>query len=76
MLFRADLGRTATARLYAMSDGIGVIHIGSFLEVDFAGPSRRLPPGRDVLSRILALKTDAGSGALEQMLLAILPGAV
>src|SRR6195256_1297956 len=57
--------------LYAMSKTGGVIHIGSF--------SKSIAPALRVgfivapwamLSRMLALKTDAGSGALEQMVLA------
>jgi 2-aminoadipate transaminase len=57
--------------LYAMSQTAGVIHIGSF--------SKSIAPALRVgyivapwamLSRMLALKTDAGSGALEQMVLA------
>ena len=69
----ADLiwdGRRPPA-LYAMSKNGGVIHIGSF--------SKSIAPALRVgyivapwamLSRMLALKTDAGSGALEQMVLA------
>ncbi|HEY2184592.1 MAG TPA: PLP-dependent aminotransferase family protein [Xanthobacteraceae bacterium] len=56
--------------LYAMSDGSGVIHIGSFSKS--IAPALRvgyIVAGWDVLSRMLALKTDAGSGALEQMVL-------
>ena len=57
--------------LYAMSKASNVIHIGSF--------SKSIAPALRVgfivapwamLSRMLALKTDAGSGALEQMVLA------
>jgi 2-aminoadipate transaminase len=57
--------------LYAMSQTGGVIHVGSF--------SKSIAPALRVgfivapwamLSRMLALKTDAGSGALEQMVLA------
>src|ERR1700726_479683 len=57
--------------LHAMSNNGGVIHIGSF--------SKSIPPAFRggfivapwaMLSRMLALKTDAGSGALEQMVLA------
>jgi 2-aminoadipate transaminase len=69
----ADLiwdGRRPPA-LYAMSKTANVIHIGSF--------SKSIAPALRVgfivapwaaLSRMLALKTDAGSGALEQMVLA------
>jgi 2-aminoadipate transaminase len=68
----ADLiwdGRRPPA-LHAMSKNGGVIHIGSF--------SKSIAPALRVgyivaewalLSRMLALKTDAGSGALEQMVL-------
>jgi 2-aminoadipate transaminase len=57
--------------LYAMSKTANVIHIGSF--------SKSIAPALRVgfivapwaaLSRMLALKTDAGSGSLEQMVLA------
>jgi 2-aminoadipate transaminase len=57
--------------LYAMSKTANVIHIGSF--------SKSIAPALRVgfivaswaaLSRILPMKTDAGSGALEQMVLA------
>jgi 2-aminoadipate transaminase len=56
---------------YALAKGEGVIHIGSF--------SKSIAPALRVgyivapwplLARMLALKTDAGSGALEQMVLA------
>jgi 2-aminoadipate transaminase len=69
----ADLtwdGRRPPA-LHAMSKRGGVIHIGSF--------SKSIAPALRIgyivapwamLSRMLALKTDAGSGALEQMVLA------
>jgi 2-aminoadipate transaminase len=57
--------------IYAMSETSNVIHIGSF--------SKSIAPALRVgyivapwamLSQMLALKTDAGSGALEQMVLA------
>src|SRR3989440_7477913 len=57
--------------IHAMSKSGNVIHVGSF--------SKSVAPGLRVgfivapwamLSRMLALKTDAGSGALEQMVLA------
>jgi len=57
--------------IYAMAKNAGVIHIGSF--------SKSIAPALRVgfivapwamMSRMLALKTDAGSGALEQMVLA------
>jgi 2-aminoadipate transaminase len=57
--------------LYAMSETGGVIHIGSFSKS--IAPALRvgfIVASWDVMSRMLALKTDAGSGALEQMVLA------
>ena len=69
----ADLiwdGRRPPA-LYAMSKTGGVIHIGSFSKS--IAPALRvgyIVAGWNVLSRLLAMKTDAGSGALEQMVLA------
>ena len=69
----ADLiwdGRRPPA-IYAMSKRGGVIHIGSFSKS--IAPALRvgyIVAPWEVLSRILALKTDAGSGALEQMVLA------
>src|SRR5476649_101939 len=57
--------------LYAMSRNVGVIHIGSFSKS--IAPALRvgyIVAPWDALSRMLALKTDAGSGALEQMVLA------
>jgi 2-aminoadipate transaminase len=57
--------------LFAMTGGAGVIHVGSFSKS--IAPALRvgyIVAGWDVLSRALALKTDAGSGALEQMVLA------
>ena len=69
----ADLiwdGRRPPA-LYAMSESGGVIHIGSFSKS--IAPALRvgyIVAPWEILSRILALKTDAGSGALEQMVLA------
>jgi 2-aminoadipate transaminase len=57
--------------LYAMSEHGGVIHIGSFSKS--IAPALRvgyIVAHWDVMSRMLALKTDAGSGALEQMVLA------
>src|ERR1700733_10753348 len=56
--------------IYAMSEGDGVIHIGSFSKS--IAPALRvgyIVAGWSVLSRRRALKTDAGSGALEQMVL-------
>jgi 2-aminoadipate transaminase len=57
--------------LYSMSTNGGVIHIGSFSKS--IAPALRvgyIVAPWAVLSRMLALKTDAGSGALEQMVLA------
>ncbi len=57
--------------LYAMSGHGGVIHIGSFSKS--IAPALRvgfIVAPWDVMSRMLALKTDGGSGALEQMVLA------
>lgn len=57
--------------LYAMSQTAGVIHIGSFSKS--VAPALRvgyIVAPWAVLSRILSIKTDAGSGALEQMVLA------
>jgi len=56
---------------YALSKGVGVIHIGSFSKS--ISPALRVGyvvASWDLLARILALKSDAGSGALEQMVLA------
>jgi len=57
--------------IYAMSGHGGVIHIGSFSKS--IAPALRvgfIVAPWDVMSRMLALKTDGGSGALEQMVLA------
>jgi 2-aminoadipate transaminase len=57
--------------LHAMSKNGGVIHIGSFSKS--IAPALRvgfIVAPWQMLSRMLALKTDAGSGALEQMVLA------
>jgi 2-aminoadipate transaminase len=57
--------------LYTMSKTGGVIHIGSFSKS--IAPALRvgfIVAPWAILSRMLALKTDAGSGALEQMVLA------
>lgn len=57
--------------IYAMSGQGGVIHIGSFSKS--IAPALRvgfIVAPWNVMSRMLALKTDAGSGALEQMVLA------
>src|SRR5438552_3726589 len=69
----ADLiwdGRRPPA-LYAMREGRGVIHIGSFSKS--VAPALRvgyIVARWDILARMQALKTDAGSGALDQMVLA------
>jgi 2-aminoadipate transaminase len=57
--------------IYAMSQHGGVIHIGSFSKS--IAPALRvgfIVAPWEVMARMLALKTDAGSGALEQMVLA------
>jgi 2-aminoadipate transaminase len=57
--------------IFAMSERGGVIYVGSFSKT--IAPALRVGyvvASWDVMSRMLALKTDAGSGALEQMLLA------
>jgi 2-aminoadipate transaminase len=57
--------------LYAMTQAGNVIHIGSFSKS--IAPALRvgfIVAPWSILSRMLALKTDAGSGALEQMVLA------
>jgi 2-aminoadipate transaminase len=57
--------------IHAMSKVDGVIHIGSFSKS--IAPALRvgyIVAPWEMLSRMLALKTDAGSGALEQMVLA------
>jgi len=57
--------------LYALSERGGVIHIGSFSKS--IAPALRvgyIVAPWDVMSRMLALKTDGGTGALEQMVLA------
>jgi 2-aminoadipate transaminase len=56
--------------IYAMADKGGVIHIGSFSKS--IAPALRvgfIVAPWEMMSRMLALKTDAGSGALEQMVL-------
>jgi 2-aminoadipate transaminase len=69
----ADLiwdGRRPPA-LHAMCNDGRVIHIGSFSKS--IAPALRvgyIVARWDILARMLALKTDAGSGALEQMVLA------
>jgi 2-aminoadipate transaminase len=69
----ADLiwdGRRPPA-IYALGKRGGVIHIGSFSKS--IAPALRvgfIVASWDLLSRMLPLKTDAGSGALEQMVLA------
>jgi 2-aminoadipate transaminase len=57
--------------IHAMSKTNNVIHIGSFSKS--IAPALRvgyIVAPWEILSRMLALKTDAGSGALEQMVLA------
>jgi 2-aminoadipate transaminase len=57
--------------MYAMSKTGGVIHVGSFSKS--IAPAVRIGyvvANWDVLSRMLALKTDGGTGALDQMILA------
>ena len=57
--------------LYAMSDSRNVIHIGSFSKS--IAPALRvgfIVAPWDLMSRMLPLKNDAGSGSLEQMVLA------
>ena len=57
--------------LYAMSEHGGVIHIGSFSKS--IAPALRvgyIVAPWDFMSRLLPLKTDGGSGALEQMVMA------
>jgi len=57
--------------IHAMSEHGGVIHIGSFSKS--IAPALRvgyIVAPWDVMSRTLALKTDGGTGALEQMVLA------
>jgi 2-aminoadipate transaminase len=57
--------------IYAMSEDDNVIHIGSFSKS--IAPALRvgfIVAPWSIMSRMLALKTDAGSGALEQMVLA------
>jgi 2-aminoadipate transaminase len=57
--------------LYAMSKSGNVVHIGSFSKS--VAPALRVGyvvAPWEILSRVLSLKTDAGSGALEQMVLA------
>ena len=57
--------------LYALAGRGGVIHIGSFSKS--IAPALRvgyIVAPWEVLSRVLPLKTDGGSGALEQMVLA------
>jgi len=57
--------------IYALGEQGGVIHIGSFSKS--IAPALRvgyIVAPWNVMSRLLPLKTDAGSGALEQMVLA------
>lgn len=62
---------TRPPALYAMSQHGGVVHIGSFSKS--IGPALRvgyIVAPWELMSRILPLKQDAGSGAIEQMVLA------
>ena len=62
---------TRPPALYAMSKTANVIHIGSFSKS--IAPALRvgfIVAPWQIMARMLALKTDAGSGALEQMVLA------
>jgi len=57
--------------IYSLADGEGVIHIGSFSKS--IAPALRvgyIVAKWEILARILGLKQDAGSGALEQLVLA------
>jgi 2-aminoadipate transaminase len=69
----ADLlweGVEAPSALYALDPGV-VIHIGSFSKS--LAPALRLGyliAGWDIISRALPLKTDGGTGALDQMIVA------
>src|SRR5438105_3922011 len=57
--------------IYSLAGGDGVIHIGSFSKS--IAPALRvgyIVAKWEILARILGLKQDAGSGALEQMVLA------
>jgi len=57
--------------LYALANGEGVIHIGSFSKS--IAPALRvgyIVAKWEIIGRMLGLKQDAGSGALEQMVLA------
>jgi 2-aminoadipate transaminase len=57
--------------IHALAGGEGVIFVGSFSKT--IGPALRvgyIVAKWDILARILGLKQDAGSGALEQMVLA------
>ena len=69
----ADLiwDRQRPPAIYAMSPNNGVVHIGSFSKS--IGPALRvgyIVAPWELMSRILPLKQDAGSGAIEQMVLA------
>ncbi|MBS0547769.1 MAG: PLP-dependent aminotransferase family protein [Proteobacteria bacterium] len=57
--------------IYSMADGQGVIFVGSFSKS--IAPALRvgyIAAKFEIIARILGLKQDAGSGALEQMILA------
>jgi len=71
LLLRHHLGRQTPPALYAMSQRGGVVHIGSFSKS--IGPALRvgyIVAPWELMSRILPLKQDAGSGAIEQIVLA------
>jgi 2-aminoadipate transaminase len=62
---------TRPPAIHALAGGEGVIFVGSFSKT--IGPALRvgyIVAKWDILARILGLKQDAGSGALEQMVLA------
>ena len=71
LLFRSDLGRPAAAGALRHEQARRRHPYRLVLKIDRAGVARRLHRRRrgPILSRMLALKTDAGSGALEQMVL-------
>ena len=63
--------RRGRASIYSLAGGDGVIFVGSFSKS--IAPALRvgyIVAKWDILARILGLKQDAGSGALEQMVLA------
>ncbi len=71
LVFSGGVRPPAIAALAREADWHGAIHLGSFSKS--VAPALRvgfLVAGWDIMSRLLALKQDAGSGALEQMVLA------